>query len=227
MRPAQPLAVLFDLDGTLADTAPDLIAALERIRNRLGLPVIDPAPLRTVASHGAVAILEAGLPELGAADSERLRPEFIEDYRRHCWDRSEPFDGMRELIAALEDNGTAWGVVTNKPGVLAREVVGRAGWGARAACLIAGDSAGRPKPAPDPVRMACRAIGVAPAEALLVGDDERDVIAGRAAGTRTAAALWGYIDNPESVAAWGADCVVASPTELGRDLGVLPSRAAV
>jgi len=227
MTPPPLSAVLFDLDGTLADTAPDLIAALERIRKRLDLPVVDVARLRNVASRGAVAILEAGLPELDAADRERMRPGFIEDYRRHCWDRSRPFDGMRELIAALEQNGTAWGVVTNKPETLACEVIERAGWRSRIACLIAGDTAERPKPAPDPLWMACREIGIAPADTLFVGDDERDVIAGRAAGTQTAAALWGYIDDVESVSAWRADMILASPMELGQELGLMASRAAV
>lgn len=227
MTRTPPSAVLFDLDGTLADTAPDLIAALERIRGRLGLPDFDGASLRNVASRGAVAILEAGLPELAAADSARLRADFIEDYRCHCWDRSRPFDGIAELVEALEHNGTAWGVVTNKPERLAREVIERAGWRSRLACLVAGDTAERPKPAPDPVRMACRMIGVAPADTLFVGDDERDVIAGRAAGSQTAAALWGYIDDNESVSEWRADWIVASPVELGRELGLLPSRAAV
>jgi len=219
-----PAAVLFDLDGTLADTAPDLIAALERLRAGLGLAAIDTRPLRNLASRGAVAILEHGLPEIDASARDVLRSRFLDDYHEHCWESSRPFDGMPEFIEALERCGIRWGIVTNKLESLARAVVERAGWQARMACLIGGDSAARPKPAPDPVLAACRAIGAPPARTLFVGDDERDIVAGAAAGARTAAALWGYIADPAAVAGWGADLVADSPAALGEALGIAPRR---
>lgn len=221
-----PEAVLFDLDGTLADTAPDLIAALARLRRELGLPGADLSALRNVASRGAAAILDDGLPERDAAERKALLPRFIDDYHRRCWDSSRPFEGMPELLDSLERDGIAWGVVTNKLGRLAAEVIERAGWRPRIACLVAGDSTPNPKPAPDPVRSACRILGVAPDTTVFVGDDERDIAAGRAAGTRTAAATWGYISEPGDVPRWGADLVVDSPIALAEALGIEMRRKA-
>lgn len=222
----RPEAVLFDLDGTLADTAPDLIGALERLRRELRLPAMDTRPLRNVASRGAPAILEAGLPELQAAERESLRVRYIDDYAARCWEASRPFDGMPDLLEGLESAGLRWGVVTNKIERLARLVLDRAGWAGRAGCLVAGDSTPRPKPAPDPVEAACRRLGVAPAATVFVGDDRRDVIAGRAAGARTVAALWGYIPPSERVSAWGADWSAETPARLGALLRLAaPSRA--
>ena len=222
----RPDAVLFDLDGTLADTAPDLIAALDRLRAQLRLPVIDTAPLRNVASRGAPAILEAGLPEWDASEREAVRARYLDDYARHCWDASRPFDGIPALLDALDSAGIGWGVVTNKTERLARPVLAHAGWTARAGCLVAGDTAARPKPAPDPVFAACRMLGADPRRVVFVGDDERDVIAGQAAGNRTVAALWGYIDEHRRVADWGADATAESPAAVARLLGLSPQRIA-
>jgi phosphoglycolate phosphatase len=209
-----PGAVLFDLDGTLADTAPDLIGALEGLRAELGFPPIDPRPLRDFASRGAPAILEAGLPELDPAEREALRARYLDDYAARCWHDSRAFDGMPALLEQLEAAGIAWGVVTNKIERLARLVLNGAGWSDRAGCLVAGDTAARPKPAPDPVEHACRQLGVSPERTVFVGDDERDVAAGRAAGTATIAALWGYIPEPDRVEGWGADAIAAAPADL-------------
>jgi phosphoglycolate phosphatase len=219
--------VLFDLDGTLADTAPDLIGALERLRARLGLPIIDTSPLRNVASRGAVAILERGLPELDEQAREAVRGKYLDDYRERCWEASRPFDGIPELLDALDAAGIPWGIVTNKLEGLARPVVAGAGWTTRLGCLVGGDTAARPKPAADPVLSACRALGVDPAVTVFVGDDERDVLAGRAAGTATVAASWGYIPDGARVAGWGADAIAATPAEVSERLGLGSARAAV
>lgn len=209
-----PRAVLFDLDGTLADTAPDLIGALARLRAQLGLPAIDPVPLRPLASRGAPAILAAGLPELAEIEREQFRQRFLDEYRSHCWNDSRIFNGIPACLDAIESLGMRWGIVTNKLEWLAVPVIEQAGMRDRAGCLIAGDTAVRPKPAPDPVLEACRRLAVQPEKTLFVGDDERDVIAGRAAGVRTAVAQWGYIPDDCDVASWGADCYVATPTDL-------------
>ncbi len=209
-----PKAVLFDLDGTLADTAPDLIGALGGLRAELGLPAIDPAPLRPVASRGAPAILAAGLPELTDTEREQLRQRFLDEYRAHCWTDSRVFNGIPACLDAIESLGMRWGIVTNKLEWLALPVIEQAGMRDRAGCLIAGDTAARPKPAPDPVLEACRRLAVYPEQTLFVGDDERDVIAGRAAGVRTAVAQWGYIAEDCDVSSWGADFSIATPTEL-------------
>lgn len=227
MMDRMPEAVLFDLDGTLADTAPDLIAALDRLRSELGLPLMDTAPLSMHASRGAVAILERGLPELEEAEREALRQRYLDDYQARCWEASRPFDGVPAFLDELEASGVPWGVVTNKIERLARPLLEQAGWAQRAGCLVAGDTAERPKPAPDPVLAACSALGVDPRLAVFIGDDERDVIAGRAAGTLTVAALWGYIPAPDQVSAWGADEIAASPGVLGGLLNVRSPGAAI
>lgn len=220
-------AVLFDLDGTLADTAPDLIAALERLRLELGLPKIETGPLRQRVGRGAVAILEGGLPELGQADREAFRDRFLDDYQARCWDASRPYDGIPDFLDVLEAMGVPWGVVTNKIDRLARPLLEQAGWADRMGCLVAGDTAARPKPAPDPVLAACSALGADPRRVVFVGDDERDVIAGRAAGTRTVAALWGYAAEPERVTAWGADAIAEMPGALAGLLNLRRSGVAV
>lgn len=227
MMDRNPEAVLFDLDGTLADTAPDLIAALERLRLELGLPKIETDPLRQRVGRGAVAILEGGLPELGQADREAFRARFLDDYQARCWDASRPYDGIPDFLDVLETMGVPWGVVTNKIERLARPLLEQAGWADRMGCLVAGDTAARPKPAPDPVLAACSALGADPCRVIFVGDDERDVIAGRAAGTRTVAALWGYVAEPERVTAWGADAIAEMPGALAGLLNLRRSRVAV
>jgi len=227
MMDRMPEAVLFDLDGTLADTAPDLIAALGRLRVDLGLPAIETGPLRERVGRGAVAVLEGGLPELGQADRESFRERFLDDYQARCWDASRPFDGMPEFLDHLERLGVPWGVVTNKLERFARPVMEQAGWADRMGCLVGGDSVTRPKPAPDPVLAACSALGADPRLSVFIGDDERDVIAGRAAGTRTVAALWGYIAESEQVDTWGADAIASTPGVLPVLLNLRRPRAAV
>lgn len=220
-----PEAVLFDLDGTLADTAPDLIAALERLRTELGLPRIETGRLRAHVGRGAVAILDGGLPELGQADRDAFRARYLDDYQARCWDASRPFDGMPEFLDRLDTAGVPWGVVTNKLERFARPVLEQAGWAERIGCLVAGDTTERAKPAPDPVLAACAALAANPEYVVFVGDDERDVISGRAAGTRTVAAMWGYIQEPEAVAGWGADAMADVPAALDGLLGLERSRA--
>lgn len=227
MMDRMPEAVLFDLDGTLADTAPDLIAALERLRMELGLPAIETGPLRHRVGRGAVAVLEGGLPELGRADREAFRERFLDDYQARCWEASRAFDGMPDFLDDLEGLNIPWGVVTNKLERFARPVMERAGWAGRMGCLVAGDTVTRSKPAPDPVLAACRALHADPRRTVFIGDDERDVIAGRTAGTRTVAALWGYIAEPDRVEAWGADATAQSPGVLSDLLDLRRPRAAV
>jgi len=220
-----PEAVLFDLDGTLADTAPDLIAALERLRAELGLPKIETGGLRERAGRGAIAILEGGLPELDQSERDACRARYLDDYQARCWEVSRHFEGMPAFLDELDGLGVPWGVVTNKLARFARPVVDQAGWAGRMGCLVAGDTVARAKPAPDPVLAACAALNVEPGRVVFVGDDERDVIAGREAGARTVAALWGYIQSPDRVADWGADAVAEVPSALSGLLGLDRARA--
>lgn len=218
-------AVLFDLDGTLADTAPDLIGAVRRLRVELDLPQTDLSSLRSLASRGALALLDAGLPELEVEQRAAFRTRYLADYRARCWEQSRPFDGVETLLGQLESDGIAWGIVTNKIADLAGPVVQQAGWSERCGCLVAGDDAARPKPAPDPVLMACRGLGVNAAEVVFVGDDLRDVQASRAAGCLTAAALWGYLGDDEDATTWKADVMLRSPGDLFEQLATLERRA--
>lgn len=211
---SRPLrAVLFDLDGTLADTAPDLVAAVGRMRQRLGLPPADLSGLPPLAGQGAVALMTAGIPELESAGRSERVPQYLDDYRRHCWEASRAFDGVPDLLQRLTAMGLKIAVVTNKLRMLAEPVVEQAGWASVVDVLVAGDDAARPKPAPDPVEQACRELGVQPRDAVMVGDDRRDIEAGRSAGCRTVAAAWGYVGD-EDPASWAADRVIQRPIDL-------------
>jgi N-acetyl-D-muramate 6-phosphate phosphatase len=207
-------AVLFDLDGTLIDSAPDLLAALDRARGRLGLPAGDHAALRHHASRGAAGILAAGLAERPDLDMKSIKRQFLDDYAAELWCRTRPFSGIELLLSRLAEANRPLGIVTNKISRFARPVLEHAGWEELFGCLVTGDRVKRPKPDPEPVWMACQALGVAPQQVLFVGDDRRDVEAGLAAGTMTAVAAWGYIDPCENPGDWGADLLAESPEEL-------------
>ncbi len=210
-------AVLFDLDGTLVDSAPDLIAAMDRLRAELGEPPCVADAVRRVVSRGGRAMLRAAFPEADEARIEILLPRFLEIYSQHLAAATRPYDGVTELLAALEAGGLRWGIVTNKAGWLARPLLERLGLAGRCAALVAGDCLPVRKPDPAPVRHACALAGLDPGDCLFVGDDRRDIEAGHGAGTVTVAAAWGYLDG-EDPADWGADHVLARPADL---LGLL------
>lgn len=207
-------AVLFDLDGTLVDTAPDLIGTLQALRTARGLAGLEGDLLRPFATRGALGLLEAGFgPETGIEPAS-LREEFLAHYAANIWRNSRPFDGVEALLADLQQRGLEMGVVTNKIGALAGPVLEHAGWASHFGCLVAGDTTARSKPDPAPVLLACKRLGVAPSDVCFVGDDRRDVEAGRAAGTATVVAAWGYISPGEDIAAWGADMIIDQPLAL-------------
>lgn len=219
IEPVRPEAILFDLDGTLIDSAPDLLAALDHVRAGLGLPPGDHRRLREHVSRGAAGLLEAGLrerAESGPEAAQRLRNELLDYYAQNCWVRSEIFDGVAELLVALEDRGLPLGIVTNKIGRFADPVVDRAGWRGRFDVVVTGDRVAAPKPDPEGVLAACRRLDAAPEHTLFIGDDRRDVMAGRAAGVITIVAAWGYLPDGDDPHAWGADAVIAEPEALLR-----------
>lgn len=214
-RFARPGAVLFDLDGTLADTAPDLAGALNALRLQRGLAPLPVEALRPYASAGARGLLGAGLdlrPE--HADYEAHRVAFLDLYEQMLDRDSRLFDGIDSLLSALEDRGIPWGVVTNKSQRFTPRVVAGLGLDRRASVVVSGDTTPHAKPHPAPLLHACAQIGVEPAAAIYVGDDLRDVQAARAAGMPAVAAAYGYLGEAGEVASWGADAVIHQPAAL-------------
>ncbi|AOE86436.1 phosphoglycolate phosphatase [Pseudomonas sp. TCU-HL1] len=208
-------AVLFDMDGTLLDSAPDFIAICQAMRTERGLPPQDEQAIRDVVSGGARAMVATAFemdPE--SPDFEPLRLEFLERYQSHCAVLTRPFDGIDELLADIEHAKLIWGVVTNKPVRYAEPIMEQLGLAGRSAVLICPDHVKNSKPDPEMLLLACSKLNLDPASVLFVGDDLRDIESGRAAGTRTAAVSYGYIHPSDNPAHWGADVVVDHPLEL-------------
>lgn len=212
-----PQAVLFDLDGTLVHSAPDLVAALVTLCEQIDAPIPDATRVSRVISAGGRAILRCGLPMLDDVQIDALLPRYLDLYAARGNASTELYDGIGAMLAALEANGILWGIVTNKVGWLAAPVLARLRLDSRCSALVAGDTLAQRKPDPQPVLHACTLIGVDPSRTIFVGDDVRDIQAGSAAGTRTVAAGWGYLNagNPHE---WGADLVVDSSHDLTRAL---------
>lgn len=208
-------AVLFDMDGTLLDTAPDFVAVCQAMRSARELPPADEQRIRDVVSGGARAMVSATFNlEVGSEGFETLRLEFLERYRDHCAVLSKPFDGMLELLGDIEASRLIWGVATNKPVIFAEPIMQQLNLAERSSVLVCPDHVPRSKPAPDMLLLACEKIGVAPQDTLFIGDDARDIEAGRAAGCKTAAVTYGYIHPDDNPRHWGADVVVDHPLEL-------------
>lgn len=209
----RPRAILFDLDGTLADTAPDLAAAVNLLRTERGL---EPTPypiLRPTASAGARGMIGAAFGLTPADEGyEALRLQWFSNYEAAIAVHSTLFGGVAELLAGLTEAGVAWGIVTNKPARFTDPLVPQIGLG-HAGCIISGDTVGVAKPHPAPLLEGARRLGIAPQECWYVGDDLRDIEAGRAAGMATVACAWGYCGATEP-AHWGADYLLDTPTDL-------------
>jgi 2-phosphoglycolate phosphatase len=208
-------AVLFDMDGTLLDSAPDFIAISHAMRTERGLTPVADKLIRDNVSGGARAMVAANFAVTPDSEGfETLRQEFLERYQAHCAVFTQPFEGINQLLGEIEQAKLIWGVATNKPVRYAEPIMQQLGLAERSAVLICPDHVSRSKPDPEMILLACDKMGVAPAATLFVGDDERDIEAGRAAGCKTAAVSYGYIhpqDNPRN---WGADVVVDHPMEL-------------
>jgi phosphoglycolate phosphatase len=209
-------AVLFDLDGTLADTAPDLTFALNRVRAARGLPALPLAATRPVASQGARGLIGAGFGiHPGDPGYDALRDEFLAVYAENLCRETRLFAGVPELLERLEARALPWGVVTNKAERFTFPLLDLLGVRSRSACVIGGDTTGRIKPHPEPLLAASRAIGLSPQSCIYLGDDRRDIEAGQAAGMKTAIAKWGYLNgrDPEN---WNADHMIEEPRDLLR-----------
>jgi 2-phosphoglycolate phosphatase len=216
LRWAQPAqAVLFDLDGTLADTAGDLGGALNHLRVARGLAPLPLDALRPYASAGARGLIGVGLDiHPGHAEYDQLRLDFLDAYVGCLADTTALFDGMAALLDQLESLGLKWGVVTNKPHRFTVPVMEGLNLMTRAGTVISGDTTAHAKPHPLPLLKACEELGVAPGRCLYVGDDLRDIQAAQAAHMPSAAAAWGYIGHNGEIASWGADVIAAQPLDL-------------
>jgi len=208
-------AVLFDMDGTLLDTAPDFIAVCQAMLKAHGRAPIDDQRIQDVVSGGARAMVAATFdmdPE--APGFETLRQEFLDRYQEHCAVFTRPYEGMAELLESIEQSRLIWGVVTNKPVRFAAPIMEQLGLAERSAVLVCPDHVTKSKPDPEMLLLACSQLKVDPSEVLFIGDDLRDIESGRAAGTKTAAVRYGYIHPDDNPAHWGADVIVDQPRDL-------------
>ncbi|MGA9342036.1 MAG: HAD-IA family hydrolase [Rhodanobacteraceae bacterium] len=214
-----PSVVLFDLDGTLLDSAPDLIVAAARLCDEIGASPPDAEALRRSVSAGGRAMLRRALPQADDARIDALIPRFLDLYAERIAIHSRLYPGIAEVLDQLRAADVPWGIVTNKPGWLTRALLAELDLATACAALVCGDCLLVRKPDSATVLRACELAGAEPARAIVVGDDLRDVQAGRAAGMRTIAAAWGYLDGGDPTA-WGADRVVDSPYQLLSALGL-------
>lgn len=210
-----PEAVLFDLDGTLADTAPDLGGALNQLLREQGREPLPMDRLRPHVSSGARGMIGVGLGITPADPAYfELQQRFLAIYQAGLCVGTRLFEGMAEHLDQLEARGIPWGIVTNKSQRFAIPLMEGLGLRQRSACIVCGDSSQRSKPHAHPMQLASAVIGIAAEACIYVGDDERDVISGRAVGMTTIVAAWGYLGNDSPPATWGADAIAASPQEI-------------
>ncbi len=212
-----PSAVLFDLDGTLADTAPDLAAAVNKMRIDRGLDETPFARLRPMASAGARGLIGVAFGITPADEGyDAMRTEFLDNYAARIAERTELFDGMHLLLETIEARGLRWGIVTNKPARFTDALVPLIGLG-HAGCVVSGDTTPHAKPHPEPLLEAARRLQLDASACWYVGDDLRDIQAGKAAGMPTVAAAWGYCGHSEPLS-WEADLIADSPAALAEQL---------
>jgi phosphoglycolate phosphatase len=207
--------VLFDLDGTFADTAPDLHYAMNQVLLCRGRPPLSFEQLRPSVSHGSRAMLRVGFGmRPGDEGYEGIKQDFLQTYLANIARHTRLFDGMESLLSAFDGRGIRWGIVTNKPAWLTEPLMQGLGLDRRAACVVSGDTTTNAKPHPDPILHACRLARAEPQRSLYVGDAQRDIEAGRRAGARTLVALFGYLGEDDQPDTWKADGSVQHPLEI-------------
>lgn len=210
-----PHSILFDLDGTFADTAPDLGGALNRLRAELDLPPLPLEHLRPHTSSGVRGMLGAGLDmRPGDAHYAEFHARYLRLYNDALCVHTTVFPGIDALVGKLEERGIPWGIITNKTQRYTLPLLEQLGYAKRADCIVSGDSSPRAKPAPHPMHLACKLIARLPAHCLYVGDDLRDIQAGRAAGMPTVAVRYGYLGSSEPIEVWGADHLVDHAADI-------------
>ena len=211
-----PEAVFFDLDGTLIDTAPDMGGALNRMLHKRKRAPVPPEIYRASVSHGSIALLKLGFPELNPeTELNDLRLEFLSTYEKDIARDSTLFDGVPQLLKSLEDNMIPWGIITNKPEALTLKLLDEMQLTSRCCSIVAADTTTHAKPHPAPMKLACVRAGVDPTRCYYLGDAARDIEAGRAVQMQTFVASWGYIDpvadDPDQ---WNADYCLQTPLDL-------------
>ncbi len=210
-----PRAVLFDLDGTLIDSAPDLAGACNEMRVTRGLAPLPYERLRTMVGAGARGMVGVSFSVAPGDDGyAELREEFLRRYELRMTSETRVFAAVVPLLAWLAEEGVPWGIVTNKAARFAEPLIAWLGLAGAAGVIVCGDTTPHAKPHPAPLLEAARRIGVTPERCVYVGDDRRDVDAGRAAGMATIVAAWGYLGAGDPPEAWGADAIVAHPDAL-------------
>jgi len=208
--------VLFDLDGTLVDTAPDMVATLHDMQRDHDYDLVPYDVGRSNVSNGALGLLRIGFPDLDLDQRQELVPEYIERYAERLCELSAVFSGIDSLLDRLDDIACPWGVVTNKPEHLTNPLIEQLGLADRSACTISGDTLPVRKPEPDPLLLGCDIAGVDPHRSIYVGDAERDVEAGLRAGAATIVAAYGYITEDDDPREWGADIIAPDTEELAQ-----------
>lgn len=216
--------VLFDLDGTLVDTAPDLISCLNRALSLHGLASAMPEIVKPFISFGALAMINASQP---LAD-DRLKAAILETmlnhYQNNIAEHTVFFNGISDTLAAIEGQGLKWGVVTNKRERFTHPLMAALKLTDRAACIVSGDTTANPKPHPEPMLLACKQANVNPQECVYIGDARHDITAGKNAQMKTLAAIYGYINPGDKPETWGADALIESPEQISTWIAQLPCR---
>jgi len=212
-------AILFDLDGTLVDTAPDLAAALNWLLESNQRPPLPYQTIRAVVSNGADALVELGFgPHLKPTHQQQLKAALIEHYQQNIARYSKLFDGLDDALQHLEKQQIPWGIVTNKPAQLTTSLLKQLGLFDRAGCVVCGDQVNNPKPHPESIYLACQQLAVAPHNSIYIGDAQRDIRAGRLAGLKTIACAYGYIPESDDINNWQADQLIDSSIGLFKAL---------
>ena len=208
-------ALLFDLDGTLLDTAPDFITAVEKQLQIRGGQLLDGNLVRTSVTHGSIGIIESvyGIKQ-DNPQFESLKEEFLELYLGNIAEKTQLFDGLQIVLDSCKKHSIPWGIITNKPRKYTQPVLEALGMEQQSAITICPDHVTHPKPDPEGLLLACSEINLAPADCIYVGDHIRDIQAGKSAGMRTLAAGWGYIEENENISEWQADWVVTDSKDL-------------
>jgi phosphoglycolate phosphatase len=211
-----PAAVLFDLDGTLVDTAPDFVRVLNDLRLKYGRPALAYDEIRVAVSAGARAMIQVGFPEyaLDSPEFAALRQEFLDNYSLGLAQESRLFSGMEDLLTALESRNIPWGIVTNKPRIYSVPLLAGLALNERCQVLVCPDDVSQTKPHPEPMYLACNTLSVLPEHTIYVGDHIRDIQAGNNAGMKTIAVGFGYIPSHENINDWQADYCVDTVAAL-------------